>query len=83
MLGSSKKVITELEYRERTYARRGIYAGKDIKKGEVLTLENLSFLRPNITLGVEKIYEILGKKVTHNISKGTPIDISMLDEFKV
>ena len=78
MLGTRQRVISEKENRERTYARRGIYAKKNLKKGDRLTLESLSFLRPNISIGAERVTDLLGKIVIKDVLKGMPIDFSMV-----
>jgi sialic acid synthase SpsE len=79
MLGPRQRIISKQEKKERTYARRGIYAGKDLKKGDLLTLNNLAFLRPNISIGVENICYLIGKQINQNVGKGTPINLSMID----
>jgi sialic acid synthase SpsE len=78
ILGKNERIISERELSERTYARRGIYAGKKLKKGEKLTEEKLVFLRPNIAIGVEKLEELLDKELVVDVEKGTPIDFSMV-----
>jgi len=78
ILGSKEKVITEKEKMERTYARRGIYAKKDIKKGEKITFDKITFLRPNVYIGAEKVNEIVGKIVKDDIIKGAPLKYSMV-----
>jgi N,N'-diacetyllegionaminate synthase len=79
MLGSSQKIITEMERKERIYARRGIYAARNLKKGEELKASAITFLRPNISIGVEKVSDVLGRKLTQDVSKGEPIDYSMFE----
>ena len=78
ILGVNDRLISERELNERVYARRGIYAGKKLKKGEKLTEEKLVFLRPNIKIGVEKLEELLDKELVVDVEKGTPIDFSMV-----
>jgi sialic acid synthase SpsE len=78
MLGSSVRVITEKEAGERVYARRGVYAARDLKQGEKLTLENVALLRPNIVVGAEHVDKLLGKKLRMDVAKGTPLEFSMV-----
>lgn len=73
ILGKAKKVVSEREKRERIYARRGIYAKRDIKKGERLSLENVTFLRPKIFFGAERFNEFQGMIAVKDIPKGTVI----------
>jgi sialic acid synthase SpsE len=79
MLGNNQKVITEKEWKERVYARRGIYAARSLKRGELLDFESLRFLRPNISVGVEYIGEVIGRRLARDIPQGDPIDFSMLE----
>lgn len=53
--------------------KRSIYFSEDLKQGDIITRENIKVIRP--ALGVKPKYyeEILGKKVTRDISKGTPV----------
>jgi sialic acid synthase SpsE len=77
MAGKNERIISDGEFNERTYARRGIYAAKNLEKGEILTENKLMFLRPNVIIGVEKLEELLNKKMVVDVKKGTPIDFPM------
>ena len=77
MAGKNERVVSDREYNERIYARRGIYAAKNLEKGEILTEDKLMFLRPNIIIGVEKLEDLLNKKMVVDVKKGTPIDFPM------
>lgn len=58
--------------------RRSIYVAEDIEAGEVLTLENIRIVRPGYGLA-PKYYEwLLGKKVTRDLKKGTPVNWDMV-----
>lgn len=53
--------------------RRSLYVAKDMKAGEVFTEENLRVVRPGYGLP-PKYYELmLGKKVSRDLKKGTPV----------
>ena len=53
--------------------RRSIYIAADMKAGDVLTPENLRCVRPGMGLP-PKYYDILlGRRVTQNVKKGTPM----------
>tara|TARA_Y100000590_G_scaffold386082_1_gene458636 strand:+ start:1218 stop:2255 length:1038 start_codon:yes stop_codon:yes gene_type:complete len=64
--------------REKYHSRMGLIAKQDIKKGDILTLENIGFAFPPIGLGVEHIEIILGKSAQKSILKGQPILFSDL-----
>ncbi len=53
--------------------RRSIYVTKDLKKGDRLTKNNIKIIRPN-NGELPKFYDfMIGKKVTKNFKKNTPI----------
>ena len=53
--------------------RRSLYFVKDIKEGEVITIEHVKSIRPGFGLPPKYLTKVLGKKVTRNISMGTPV----------
>lgn len=58
--------------------RRSLYIVKDLSTGDTLTEESLRSIRPGNGLS-PKYYDImLGKKVNCNISRGTPLDWTMI-----
>ncbi len=70
-LGSGEKIIHSVEAELRRFARRSIFAIKDIAEGEIFTRENIAILRcGNLPPGLEPEHfeEILGKHAQHNIS---------------
>lgn len=58
--------------------RRSLYVGQDMKAGDTFNSENLRIIRPGLGLS-PKYYEVfLGKKVSGNLKKGTPINWDLL-----
>jgi len=53
--------------------RRSLFAVKDIKKGELFTMENVRSIRPAQGLSPNFVRNILGKYASENIQKGTPL----------
>lgn len=53
--------------------RRSVFAKKDIKKGEKITIKNIDTLRPNIGICASKYFKLLNRKVKKNIKKNEPI----------
>jgi len=49
---------------------RSLYIVKNIKKGEVLTEENVKSIRPGYGLHPKYLPEILGKKANKDLEKG-------------
>jgi len=52
-------------------SRRSLYIVKDIKKGEVITKENVRSIRPGYGLEVKYIDTVLGMRVTSDVKRGT------------
>lgn len=72
-LGSTTKDVVEEESETVFVQRRSLYAAKDLKKGQVLTEEDISVLRP--ALGIQPKYKniTIGKTVNKDIGKGQPL----------
>ena len=58
--------------------RKSLFIVKDIKKGEILTKENLRSIRPGYGLHTKHYEEVLGKKVREDIEKGEPLSWDMI-----
>lgn len=58
--------------------RRSIFCVKDIKKGEVLTEENIRVIRPGHGMAPKYFEEILGQVALEDIERGTPMAQSMI-----
>jgi sialic acid synthase SpsE len=61
------------EERKSLIFRRSLFAVKDIKKGEVFTLDNVKSIRPSYGLAPKFLKLILGRKAKKDIKKGTPL----------
>lgn len=76
----AEKAIGEVNYgltcKEKTSKvfRRSLFVIKDIKAGDVFTVENLRSIRPGFGLHPKYYDRLLGKKVSHNVRKGTPLN---------
>ncbi|MBN1211036.1 MAG: pseudaminic acid synthase [candidate division Zixibacteria bacterium] len=70
--GPSRKESESLKY------RRSLYVTRDMKAGEVFSGENLRAIRPGRGLP-PKYYDIfMGKKVTRDVKRGTPLNWDLL-----
>ena len=58
--------------------RRSLYITQDIRKGDILTKDNLRAIRPGGGLQPKYFEIILGKKVNHDVRKGTPMRWELL-----
>lgn len=57
---------------------RSLYVAHDVKKGEVVTKENVRSVRPGYGMHPKHLESILGKTFTMDVEKGEPLDVNML-----
>lgn len=80
---NTEKVLGKISYavnpKERKSAR-SLYAVKDIKKGEILTCENVRSIRPSYGLHPKYYPEILGKTANQDLEKGTPLTFAYINK---
>ena len=58
--------------------RRSLYVSQDIKAGEMLTKENLRAIRPGLGLPTKFMDVFLGKCVTSDVPRGTPLSWDLI-----
>lgn len=59
---------------------RSLYVVKDTKKGEIFTEENIKSIRPGYGIHTKHYEQILGKRATENIKKGTALDWKYIEK---
>ncbi|MFZ4168776.1 pseudaminic acid synthase [Enterobacter ludwigii] len=59
--------------------RRSLYIVKPLKKGDILTVENVKSIRPGFGLAPKFLDDILGKKITCDVSEGTPLSFDLVE----
>ncbi|MBU2548168.1 MAG: N-acetylneuraminate synthase family protein [Proteobacteria bacterium] len=72
-LGSPVKRPGERELRNAPFMRRGIYAGRDIPAGALLTRDKLDLKRPRGLLGADELERVLGRPAASDIAAGEAI----------
>jgi pseudaminic acid synthase len=72
VLGEVSYDLTEKMKKRREFSR-SLFVVKDMKAGEVFTEENIRSIRPGYGLPPEYLKDVLGKKSTQSIKKGTPL----------
>ena len=77
-LGSISYTTAEEESKNKIF-RKSIFIVKDVKKGDFLTEENIRVIRPAYGMEPKYYEQILGKKASIDIEKGTPLDFKMLE----
>lgn len=71
-LGEVSYDLTEKMKKSREFSH-SLFVVKDIKAGEVFTEENIRSIRPGHGLPPKYLKDILGKRATKDIKKGTPL----------
>jgi N-acetylneuraminate synthase len=78
ILGSFKVEALDDEEKARANARRSLVANKDIKNGEIVTKDMLTFKRPASGISPKFIDEVVGKMASQNISEDSVMQWDML-----
>lgn len=74
-LGLNKKILSPAELKMRNVARRSICASHNIKKGKVIDIEDLIYLRPGDGISPAEINSVIGTKAIKPFSKFEKIEI--------
>ena len=62
------------------YLSRSLYVCKDVKKGDVISEDNVKSVRPSYGLHPKYLPEIMGKKFNKKISSGTRMDLKFIEK---
>lgn len=73
-LGQVQLDTQKSEQKSRQF-RRSIYVVKDIKKGDLFTLDNIKVIRPGDGLAPKHFESLIGKKASRDFKFGTPLTI--------
>ncbi len=76
-LGSATYTLTQKQKSMKVFGR-SLFVVKDMQKGEVFTKENVRSIRPADGLPPKELPNVLGKKATRSIEKGTPLSFSLI-----
>ncbi len=71
-LGQVRYGATEREQASLKH-RRSLYISQDLKAGDILTRDNVKAIRPGLGLPTKYLDQLLGRTVTNDIAKGTPL----------
>jgi pseudaminic acid synthase len=72
-LGDISYQLSEKTKKSREFSR-SLFVVKDIKKGDIFTEENVRSVRPGFGLHPKYYKDVLGKKATKDIKRGTPLN---------
>lgn len=70
--------LTEKQAKGRDFSR-SLYIAEDIKEGEIFTEKNLRSVRPGFGLHPKYYSQLLGKKATTHLEKGTPMQLDFAE----
>ncbi|MFY7740916.1 MAG: pseudaminic acid synthase [Flavobacterium sp.] len=70
--------LTEKQAKGRDFSR-SLYIAEDIKEGELFTEKNLRSVRPGFGLHPKYYNQLLGKKATTHLEKGTPMQLDFAE----
>ncbi len=73
--GDGTKHVSESERKNISIARKSIVAAKDIKKGELLTEENLTVKRPGTGISPMRWEEVVGKTAKRDFAEDELIEV--------
>ena len=71
-IGPNKDELSNLKF------RRSLYIVEDLLAGDTLTQNNVRSIRPSNGLHPRYLDIILGKKISKNVKKGTPLSWNLL-----
>lgn len=78
LLGKISYEISEKVQNNRKFAK-SLFVCENIKKGDLITENNVRAIRPGYGLHPKHYYYILGKKAKQDIKRGTPLSFNLID----
>ncbi|MCP4482322.1 MAG: pseudaminic acid synthase [bacterium] len=82
MLGKINYKLTDNLKKSREFCK-SIFVSKDIKKGGILTKNNIKVVRPGYGMHPKFYQEVLGKRVIKDMKMGEPLSEEVLDKNNV
>ena len=79
LLGTVSYEISEKVKNNKKFAR-SLFVCEHVKKGEIITKENIRSIRPGYGLHPKYYNEILGKTFSVDVERGEPLYIHMINE---
>lgn len=77
LMGKVDYEMTEKKKKSREFSR-SLFVTKNVKKGDVITVENIRSVRPGFGLHPKYYDSLLGKTFTENTEKGTPLSLNII-----
>ena len=77
VVGQLNYNLTEKQQKGREFSR-SLYFVQDVKKGEIITKDNVKFIRPGFGLHPKYYDQILGKKVIESVEMGDRVEFKLI-----
>lgn len=77
-LGSVSYDLDEKKKNNRKYAR-SLFVVENVKKGDLVTKDNVRSIRPSDGLAPKELKNIIGKRFVRDIERGTPLSNRLID----
>lgn len=61
-------------------AKRSLYISRNVKKGDIITAENIQSVRPSYGLAPKYYEQVLGARFTDDFSKGTRLSLDIIED---
>jgi pseudaminic acid synthase len=81
-LGEVTYTLTNKMKKSREHSR-SLFVISNVSKGDILTNDNISSIRPGYGLAPKYLYDILGRHALKNIERGTPLSWKLIKNTKV
>jgi pseudaminic acid synthase len=78
MLGKVTYELSEKSKKSKEFSR-SLFVAHDVKKGELLTQENIHSVRPGFGMHPKELKHVLGKTFRDDFEKGTPLSWDILE----
>jgi len=78
-LGTSEKAPSELEAENAPLVRRSLHAARDLRKGTVLSMDDLRIVRPYDGIDPWEVEHVLGRRLGHGRKRDEPIRFEDLE----
>ncbi|MDC1333153.1 SAF domain-containing protein, partial [Schleiferiaceae bacterium] len=69
---------TEKQLKGRDFSR-SLYVVKDVKKGEIISMDNVRSIRPGYGLHPKFLNDVLGKSYSEDIKQGTRMSLDLIN----
>jgi hypothetical protein len=79
-IGDVSYNLTNKQKKGKDFAR-SLYIVEDIKKGEIFSLHNIKSIRPGFGLHPKYLNQIIGKRSTQALTKGSRLEKSNIENF--